>query len=114
MGTRINFANLELNELDAECIALITMFARELEKHNGVLIRLTDKHVLREVIRHAHSSSNQKLQLIYKRLKVAIKNFINSDGFDLSAHEKQLISDNAKPNTALDTLDSVDRKGRRL
>lgn len=92
MGTKLNIAELEPGQLNSECITIMTMFARELERHNGKVVRLTERGVMRDIIRHAHDKPSPKLQALYDRLKVAIKRFINSDEFDIRAHESRLMT----------------------
>lgn len=102
MGTRLNIAELEPGQLNSECITIMTMFARELERHNGEVVRLTERGVMRDIIRHAHDKPSAKLEALYDRLKVAIKRFINSAEFDIRAHEESFMAQNARLAERLD------------
>lgn len=112
MGTKINIANLELGQLNSECVSVITMFARELEQQKGVVIMLTDEHLIRQIIRHAHDSPSQKLEALYLRLKVAIKKLINSADFNLNDYENKLITDNLETGSGSITTKTKPLNGR--
>jgi len=56
-------------------------------EHNGTVIELRDKHVVRQVAKHAAMARNPQLETLYMRLKVEIKNHLNkptirNGGFD--------------------------------
>ena len=66
---------------------IISKFARVLREHNGSVIQLRDKYVVRQVARHAAMAENPQLEALYLRLKVEIKNHLNkpsitNGGFD--------------------------------
>ena len=56
---------------------IISKFARVLREHNGTVIELRDKHVVREVARNAAMARDPELEALYMRLKVEIKNHLN-------------------------------------
>ena len=56
---------------------IISKFARVLREHNGTVIKLRDKHIVRQVAKHAAMTRNPQLEALYMRLKVEIKNHLN-------------------------------------
>ena len=84
---RVKLKDVEVADLNNVCIMIISKFARVLREHNGTVIELRDKHVVREVAKHAAMARNPQLEALYMRLKVEIKNHLNkpsirNGGFD--------------------------------
>lgn len=84
---RVKLKDVEVADLNNVCIMIISKFARVLREHNGTVIELRDKHVVREVARHAAMARDPQLEALYMRLKVEIKNHLNkpsirNGGFD--------------------------------
>jgi len=84
---KIRLKDVEVADLNNVCIMIISKFARVLREHNGSVIELRDKHVVRQVARHAAMAENPQLEALYMRLKVEIKNHLNkpsirNGGFD--------------------------------
>ena len=74
---RVKLKDVEVVDLNSVCIMIISKFARVLREHNGTVIELRDKHVVREVAKHAAMARNPQLEALYMRLKVEIKNHLN-------------------------------------
>jgi len=74
---RVKLKDVEVADLNNVCIMIISKFARVLREHNGTVIQLRDKHVVRQVARHAAITQNPELETLYMRLKVEIKNHLN-------------------------------------
>jgi len=84
---RIKLNDVEVADLNNVCIMIISKFARVLREHNGSVIELRDKYVVRQIARHAAMAENPQLEALYMRLKVEIKNHLNKPsitggGFD--------------------------------
>ena len=75
---RVKLKDVEVADLNNACIMTISKFARILREHNGTVIKLRDKHVVREVARHAAMARDPELETLYMRLKVEIKNHLNT------------------------------------
>jgi len=84
---RVKLKDVEVADLNNVCIMIISKFARVLREHNGTVIELRDKHVVRQVAKHAAMARHPQLETLYMRLKVEIKNHLNkpsirNGGFD--------------------------------
>ena len=84
---KVKLKDVEVADLNKVCIMIISKFARVLREHNGTVIELRDKNVVREVARNAAMAQNPQLEALYMRLKVEIKNHLNkptirNGGFD--------------------------------
>lgn len=85
---RVKLKDVEVADLNNVCIMIISKFARVLREHNGTVIELRDKHVVREVARHAAMAKNPQLEALYLRLKVEIKNHLNQPAIGNGGFEK--------------------------
>lgn len=84
---RVKLKDVEVADLNNVCIMIISKFARVLREHNGTVIELRDKNVVREVARHSAMAKSPQLEALYMRLKIEIKNHLNkpsirNGGFD--------------------------------
>ncbi len=85
---KIRLQDVEVADLNNVCIMIISKFARILREHNGTVIELRHKHVVREVSRHASMAKNPQLETLYLRLKVEIKNHLNRPEIKKSSFNK--------------------------
>lgn len=76
---KISLEDIEVGDLNNVCILLISKFARVLREHNGEVVSLRDRHVVRAVARHATRAKNPALDVLYMKLKVEIKKHLNHD-----------------------------------
>lgn len=74
---RISLDDIQVGDLNNVCVMLISKFARVLREHNGEVLRLRDKHVVREVAKHATQTENPELVILFMKLKVEMKNHLS-------------------------------------
>lgn len=73
MAVKVNLNDIQLKDLNNECLLLATKFARTQKAYNGKVLRLQDKKVLTNISKMARSTRNQELKNIYATLKEEIK-----------------------------------------
>jgi len=75
---RISLRDIEIGDLNNNCILIISKFARELHEHNGSVLKLNNPEVLIDVARHAHAVDNPQLKLLFQRLKLELRSQLNT------------------------------------
>ena len=76
MSIKIRLKDLQLSQLNNECLTLVGRFARELKAHKGLGLSVQDKDILVQISQHSKRTSNRKLKAIYKQLKSEIINSV--------------------------------------
>ncbi len=92
MKSKIDMKDIQLTQLNSACLVWISKFARALQAHNGVVIRMQDKNVISQIVEQAHNTDNPDLQHLYRSLKNEIRILINSEQFDQRSLAKFIVS----------------------
>jgi len=73
MVVRVNLNEIQLKDLNNDCLLLATKFVRTLKAYNGKVLRLQDKDILMKIAKRSRATKNQELKDIYAELKEEIK-----------------------------------------
>ena len=65
----IRLGDIQLSQLNNECLKLVVRFVRALKAHNGVALRMQDENILLEISEHSHRTRNKELKELYAELK---------------------------------------------
>jgi len=68
----IPLREIQLAQLNNECLKLVVKFVRVLKAHNGVSLRMQDADILLQISARSHRTRNAELKAIYAELKVEI------------------------------------------
>ena len=81
LSSKVSIASISQAHLDNACLKWIAKIARALKAHDGTVIDLQDQFVLRIVVAEAKRTQSEEVRQLYMRLKTALRNHINSEGF---------------------------------
>ena len=109
---RVKLKDVEVADLNNICIMIISKFARVLREHNGTVIELRDKHVVREVAKHAAMAKNPQLEALYMRLKVEIKNHLNQPSIQGGSFDKVVAKTKLRAKIHARRLARISEKGK--
>jgi len=68
----IRLRDIQLSQLNNECLKLVAKFVRALKTHNGVTLRMQDENILLEISKQSHRTKNLELKELYAELKEEI------------------------------------------
>ena len=72
MSVKIRLKDLDLGQLNNECLLKVSRFVRELRAETGIKLRMQDKDILKQISNHCREIDNPHLQEIYAELKQEI------------------------------------------
>jgi len=72
MAVKIRLKDLQLGQLNTECLLLVSRFVRVLKQHNGTQLRMQDDDILNYIADYARRTRNKELKAIYTELKEEI------------------------------------------
>lgn len=75
---KISLQDITVGDLNSTGILILSKFVRELHEHNGDVIKLQDPEVLLKVANRAATVDNSQLRILYERLKLELRNQLNS------------------------------------
>jgi len=81
MTHKINICDLSLGQLNGPCLVKINRYARELKRRQGVILKLQDDNLIKQMVKSAKRTDDQALKELYSSVKQEIKKHINSPGF---------------------------------
>jgi len=65
----IPLRDIQLSQLNNECLKLVAKFVRVLKTYNGVTLRTQDENILLEISKQSHRTKNFELKELYAELK---------------------------------------------
>jgi len=65
----IQLKDVQLSQLNNECLKLVLKFVRTLKAHNGKTLRMQDANILLQISDQSHRTKNQELKELYAELK---------------------------------------------
>jgi ribosomal silencing factor RsfS len=68
----IQLRDVQLSQLNTECLRLVAKFVRQLKAHKGVSLRMQDSDILVQISTQAHRTKNKQLKALYVDLKQEI------------------------------------------
>ena len=72
MSIKINLKDIQLAQLNPECVLLINRFIRALKAHDGTVLKIQEKDILMQISEQARRTENSDLVAMYKELKEKI------------------------------------------
>ena len=93
---KVKIKDVKVGDLNNVCIMLISKFARVLKEHNGTIIQLRDKNVMQQVVFYAEQASNPQLEVLYLRLKLEVKDYLNKPSIRNGGFDKIVVKANLK------------------
>ncbi len=72
MSIKINLKDIQLSQLNPECVLLINRFIRALKAHDGTVLKIQEKDILMQISEQARRTDNDELAVMYKELKEKI------------------------------------------
>lgn len=65
--------DIQLSQLNPECLKLVAKFVRHLKAHKGVSLRMQDADILLQISTQSHRTKNPELKALYAELKQEIQ-----------------------------------------
>lgn len=72
MSIKIRLKDLQVSQLNNECLLLVGRFVRELKAYKDVSLSVQDRDILMQISNQARRTRNTELKAIYKELKSEI------------------------------------------
>lgn len=72
MKVDIRVRDIQLGQLNTECLLLTSKFARALKHHNGRQLKMQHPYVLRIISDYARKTRNEELKEIYSELRAGV------------------------------------------
>jgi hypothetical protein len=65
--------DIQLSQLNPECLKLVAKFVRQLKAHKGLSLRMQDADILLQISTQSHRTKNAELKALYVELKQEIQ-----------------------------------------
>ncbi len=68
----IQLRDIQLSQLNNECLKLVAQFVRALKARKGISLRMQDPDILLQISEYSHRTRSTKLKTMYADLKAEI------------------------------------------
>ena len=80
----LQLKDIQLTQLNNECLKLVAKFSRALKALEGVSLRMQDADILVQISEHAHRTKSKELKALYAGLKVELQKSVHKSMKDSS------------------------------
>lgn len=79
MSIKVRLKDIQLNQLDHECLRLVSRFAMAARSHDGTVLRVQDKDILVNISAYARAVNNPAISDCYAKLKDELLRCVYTD-----------------------------------
>ncbi len=72
MSVKLRLIDVQLGQLNNQCLMLVVRFVRALKAHNGTALRVQEPDILMQISKHSRNTKDSELRKMYKELKAEI------------------------------------------
>lgn len=69
MSIKVRLKDIQLSQLDNECLRLVSRFAMAARSHNGTVLRVQDKDILVQISAYTRATKDPAISALYTQLK---------------------------------------------